>query len=96
MTDPILGQEAICPDGLGRVSEIEPLFGGIRIDTYINNRGCVWDPKNVELIDPRPPKQKVKCADHRFEITEVGNNTTGVFHRIICPNCFETHVIYYR
>jgi len=51
---PILGQEAICPDGLGRVAD----FGygtteWIRVDTYIDNRSCHWAAHNVELIDPR-------------------------------------------
>ncbi len=51
----IIGQEAICPDGLGRVSYYNPSYNGncIEIETYINNRSCHWDPINVELIDPR-------------------------------------------
>ena len=63
MEEIIIGQEAICPDGLGRVSEIE--FGicdkvNIRIDTYIKNRGCMWASHNVELIDPRNAKPYTK------------------------------------
>ena len=61
--DPILGQEAICGDGLGRVKEWGyPVtgtangWGWARVDTYINNRGCKWDRHNVELIDPRGEK----------------------------------------
>ena len=52
---PIIGQEAICPDGLGRVQAFDLGSGHdlIRIDTYVNNRGCEWAPHNVELIDPR-------------------------------------------
>jgi hypothetical protein len=52
---PIIGQEAICPDGLGRVSAFEDRFPHeyIKVDTYVNNRGCEWAPHNVELIDPR-------------------------------------------
>ena len=48
----ILGQEAICPDGLGRVSEFNDKFPHeyIKVDTYINNRGCKWAPRNVKLI----------------------------------------------
>mgnify|MGYP000894122421 CR=1 FL=1 len=52
---PIIGQEAICPDGLGRVVEFEDNFPRqwIRISTYVNDRQCKWDFCNVELIDPR-------------------------------------------
>lgn len=51
---PVIGQEAICPDGLGRVVLVQDGPGGwIRIDTYIGNQSCHWDPDNVELIDPR-------------------------------------------
>ena len=53
--DIILGQEAICPDGLGRVSDFDLKFPSnwIEITTYINNRGCHWDTDNIKLIDPR-------------------------------------------
>lgn len=52
---PILGQEAICPDGLGRVVEFRDEFPHqwIRVSSYINDRKCQWAPTNVELIDPR-------------------------------------------
>ncbi len=55
MIDLIIGQEAICPDGLGRVLEydFDPPNNWIRIDTYYNNRSCKWDLANVELINPR-------------------------------------------
>ncbi len=59
MTEPIIGQEAICPDGLGRVVNFGDDDAGamwIEIDTYIRNRACEWDAKNVELIDPRNQK----------------------------------------
>ena len=51
---PIIGQEAICPDGLGRVIEFEDNFPRqwIRISTYVNDRQCKWDFCNVELINP--------------------------------------------
>ncbi len=49
---PIMGQEAICPDGLGRVVGFSP-GKFIKVDTYVGNRGCEWAPHNVELIDPR-------------------------------------------
>ena len=50
----ILGQEVICPDGLGRVSEFssKPSHTYIRVDTYVANRGCKWAPHNVTLIMP--------------------------------------------
>lgn len=45
----VLGQEVLCPDGLGRISEI---FGRpqerLRIETYFNNRSCVWDVSNIK------------------------------------------------
>lgn len=49
---PILGQEAVCPDGLGRVVEISEAFPHefIRVDTYVNNRSCEWAPHNVQLV----------------------------------------------
>lgn len=54
---PILGQEAICPDGLGRVMAFKPPclpdYGWVQVSTYVNDRSCKWSPHNVELIDPR-------------------------------------------
>lgn len=53
---PIIGQEAICPDGLGRVVNYRYCKGEvswITVSTYVNDRKCEWDMKNVELIDPR-------------------------------------------
>lgn len=49
---PIIGQEAICPDGLGRVVSFEDNFPNqyIEVSTYIKDRQCKWDPKNVTLI----------------------------------------------
>jgi len=67
----IIGQEAICPDGLGRVVEVGKLFcrkpSYIKVKTYINNRGCHWQADNVELINPR--KAKVE----KDEINQLGN-----------------------
>ena len=54
--DIIIGQEAICPDGLGRVKSyyIGPASSlYITVDTYIHNRACNWSECNVDLIDPR-------------------------------------------
>ena len=53
---PILGQEAICPDGLGRVTAVGPEVAGtswVQVSTYVGNRECQWAENNVELIDPR-------------------------------------------
>jgi hypothetical protein len=47
----IIGQEAICPDGLGRVMEVNQY--SIKVSTYFNDRQCCWDRNNIELIDPR-------------------------------------------
>lgn len=54
--DIIIGQEAICPDGLGRViayslDKVTDVF--IQVDTYVSNRSCKWAPDNITLIDPR-------------------------------------------
>jgi len=51
--DIIIGQECICPDGLGRVVDIIQGVAGafaIKVDTYIHNRGCNWASHNVQLI----------------------------------------------
>lgn len=52
---PIIGQEAICPDGLGRVIAYYDKFPSqwIKIKTYVDNKDSEWAPTNVELIDPR-------------------------------------------
>ena len=52
MLHPIIGQEAVCPDGLGRVIAFEDRFPEqwIQIQTYVNDRSCQWDPENVELV----------------------------------------------
>ncbi len=53
--DIIIGQECICPDGLGRVKSFTGRKNvmSIVVETYINNRDCDWGCHNVELIDPR-------------------------------------------
>lgn len=55
MKNIIIGQEAICPDGLGRVVAFSDNLPDrwIQIRTYINNRECKWGQNNIELIDPR-------------------------------------------
>jgi hypothetical protein len=52
----IIGQEAICPDGLGRVKSIQSAMGcsvNITVQTYMDDRSCSWARDNVELINPR-------------------------------------------
>lgn len=54
--DPIIGQKAICPDGLGRVVSFKHWNGKvseIKVDTYVNNRSCEWAAHNVVLLNPR-------------------------------------------
>lgn len=63
---PILGQEVICPDGLGRVMSFEENHGRVtwvQVSTYINDRESKWDAGNVELIDPcGPVLEKLELA----------------------------------
>ena len=49
---PVIGQEALCPDGLGRVQAFEDNFPHqwIQVETYVKNRGCKWSPHNVKLL----------------------------------------------
>lgn len=57
MNDEIfIGQECVCPDGVGRVAAIVPCVTrmkgheSVRVDTYINNRSCEWARHNVRLV----------------------------------------------
>lgn len=52
---PIIGQEAVCPDGLGRVVEVHRGFpyDWIKVQTYVNDRSCKWDFRNVQLVELR-------------------------------------------
>ena len=50
---PIIGQEVVCPDGLGRIADIilQPANSySIVVHTYIKNRACAWDSENVKLV----------------------------------------------
>jgi len=51
-TAPVLGQEAICPDGLGRVIAYDNKFPKqwIQIRTYVNDRSCKWSFEKITLI----------------------------------------------
>lgn len=68
---PIIGQEAICPDGLGRVIAFKNDFPHqwIQVSTYVNDRQCKWDMANVELIDPRKLTNKLRWLVRRNEVT---------------------------
>jgi len=49
---PIIGQEAICPDGLGRVIAYKDDFPEqwIQVSTYVNNKSRKWGAENVQLV----------------------------------------------
>lgn len=52
-TRPEIGQECVCPDGVGRVVEVFDGPAGsmrVHVSTYVNDRGCHWDRQNVRLI----------------------------------------------
>lgn len=69
--NPIIGQEAICPDGLGRVIAFKNDFPHqwIQVSTYVNDRQCKWDMANVKLIDPRILTNKLRWLVRRNEVT---------------------------
>jgi hypothetical protein len=50
---PVIGQEAVCPDGLGRVMAYEDRFPHqwVQVSTYFNDRQCKWAPSNVKLVE---------------------------------------------
>jgi len=59
---PVIGQEAVCSDGLGRVVAFCDRFPEqwIQVSTYVKDRGCKWAPHNVRLVpivleDPEAP-----------------------------------------
>lgn len=51
---PAIGQECICPDGLGWVKAIQRnrygAIDGVVVETRFNNRDCCWAPHNVRLM----------------------------------------------
>jgi hypothetical protein len=53
---PIIGQEAVCPDGLGRVKAWCDNFPEqwVQVSTYLDNRDCKWDACNVRLVEIGP------------------------------------------
>jgi hypothetical protein len=53
LATPVIGQEVICPHGLGRIAEVSTHGAGgaqIRVDTYIRNMSCKWSSANVEYL----------------------------------------------
>jgi hypothetical protein len=65
---PIIGQEAICPDGLGRVVAYRDNFPDcwVQVETYVNNRGVDWSPESVRLVEigpSYPAKDRSKHED---------------------------------
>lgn len=48
----VIGQEAICPDGLGRIVDfclsIPNQF--IQVETYVHDRSCKWAVHNVKVL----------------------------------------------
>ena len=57
--EPIIGQECICHDGLGRVRDYSDkgTVRFIQVDTIYKNNSSKWAPESVELIDPRQKKE---------------------------------------
>jgi len=55
MTGIIIGQEAICSKGLGRVIDYcdSTPYKWIQVETYVNDVSSKYAKDNVELIDPR-------------------------------------------
>lgn len=51
-TKPVIGQDAICPDGLGYVIDFCFDFPNnwIQVKTRVNDRSCKWDAQNVTLL----------------------------------------------
>jgi hypothetical protein len=65
----VIGQEAICPDGLGRVSGFCDQYPEqwIEVSTYYNNSMCHWSPSNVQLI-PLPTAETSRHKDYRANL----------------------------
>lgn len=87
----IIGQEAICPDGLGRVAAFNLTMphNWIQVNTYFNNRGCKWGSENVKLINP----QKLYCEREllgklsealKFVLLHADENGEDIY--CLCPN----------
>jgi hypothetical protein len=68
---PIIGQEAICPDGLGRVisfsDDLPAMY--VQVRTYANDQALRWVPSQVELV----PIQKPVPVGAKVLIDENGN-----------------------
>ena len=59
MLTPIIGQEAVCPDGLGRVTHFadKSVDKWICVETYVDDRSCYWAPHNVKLVEIKYQKE---------------------------------------
>ena len=49
MVSIVIGQEAVCPDGLGRVIAYDP-GNWIQVKTYVDDHSCKWGVHNVRLV----------------------------------------------
>lgn len=85
----IIGQEAICPDGLGRVSRYEYGPTGeidtIAVDTYIDNRSCHWAAHNVQLVPVRT------IPDNELALTNY-TAALGMVHNVLVSNLGRSNV----
>lgn len=70
----VIGQECICPDGLGRVNGVDR-FGLISVTTYVNNRGCTWAKENVKLV---PLPAQLVTAEELTELRESAEVANGM------------------
>lgn len=59
-TKPIIGQEAICDGGLGRVTDfcLDQPMPWIQVATYVRNESFKWDADSVKLV-PLPTAKSV-------------------------------------
>lgn len=59
MKNPIIGQEVVCPDGLGRVVDFKNDFPDqwIQVSTYVRDRECKWSPTNVQFVEIKYEKE---------------------------------------
>ena len=78
---PILGQEAICPRGLGRVTDFnidDKVVGQyIEVRTYVNDWSCRYAPENVTLVPIFP--------EHVREQAKTESKTPRVGDEVVCP-----------
>lgn len=70
---PVIGQEAVCPDGLGRVIAFRDEFPEqwIQVATYVGNRECKWASHNVRLVAIPYSREDKQGAPQAVESLEV-------------------------